>query len=63
MKDVHVCTKEEPYEKGNPDRDGRKVQHPKASEVGDQEDGWPGGDIIRMKCPICGTRWKKELPQ
>lgn len=37
--------------------------HPLAQEVGDQEDGYPGGDIVRYRCPVCGTTWKAELPQ
>ncbi|KKM62740.1 hypothetical protein LCGC14_1518610 [marine sediment metagenome] len=37
--------------------------HPNAREVGDQQDGYPGGDIVTMKCPDCGKSWKKELPQ
>lgn len=38
-------------------------EHTSAHETGDQENGWPGGDIIRMKCNDCGTTWKEELPQ
>ena len=54
-----VCTKEHPWkpEMGTP------VQHADAYEVGDQEDGWPGGDIARYRCPNCGVEWKAELPQ
>lgn len=37
--------------------------HPLAREVGDQQDGYPGGDIVRYECPACGTSWKEELPQ
>ncbi len=36
---------------------------PLDKEVGEQEDGWPGGDIVTYECPNCGTRWKQELPQ
>ncbi len=39
------------------------VSHPKAVEVGEQEDGWPGGDIVTYECPICKTRWEVEMPQ
>ena len=44
-------------------KEGRKTVHPNAVEVGEQEDGYPGGDIITKKCPDCGKRWKEELPQ
>ena len=30
------------------------MYHPDAREVGDQEDGWPGGDIVTYECPHCG---------
>lgn len=53
----HVCTPELPYA-----GDGRGI-HPYAKEVGEQENGYPGGDIVTMACSICGVRWKKELPQ
>lgn len=53
------CTKEKPWkpEMGTP------CQHVDAHEDGDQRDGYPGGDIITMKCPNCGVSWKSELPQ
>jgi len=58
------CTKDNPYtserDKTEP---GRGWEHDGAHEVGEQEDGWPGGDIITVKCQNCGTRWKEELPQ
>lgn len=53
------CTRYDPW---TPDK-GFPVSHVDAKEVGDQEDGWPGGDIVRMECPHCGVSWKKELPQ
>lgn len=37
--------------------------HTAAREVGDQENGWPGGDIVTMRCSDCGAEWKMELPQ
>jgi hypothetical protein len=55
----YVCTKEAPWSEDK----GFPVQHPDAQEVGEQEDGWPAGDIITMQCPNCGVRWKEELPQ
>jgi hypothetical protein len=56
-----VCTKERPWQH-NPYEKVRVI-HPDAREVGEQEDGWPGGDIVRYECPNCGHRWKQELPQ
>ena len=53
------CTEETPWREGEPG----PVCHPRAYEVGDQKDGWPGGDIVTMVCPICGIRWTEELPQ
>jgi hypothetical protein len=54
-----VCTKGNPW---TPDR-GTPVRHPDAVEVGEQRDGWPGGDLVSMRCPHCGHRWETELPQ
>ena len=56
---TYFCTEKAPW---TPDK-GTPVMHAKAHEVGEQEDGWPGGDIVTMECPICKTRWRKELPQ
>ena len=55
---IHVCTKDDPWEKGKSDR----CQHPDAKET-QQEDGWPGGDIVVYVCPNCSLRFKCELPQ
>jgi len=38
-------------------------EHSGAGEVGDQENGWPGGDIITVRCKDCGKKWREELPQ
>jgi hypothetical protein len=38
-------------------------EHTNAHEVGHQENGWPCGDIIRLRCDDCGHEWKEELPQ
>lgn len=54
-----ICTKEKPW---TPDM-GFPVEHDGAHEVGEQEDGYPGGDIVTMECSNCGVRWKQELPQ
>ena len=54
-----TCTKDNPWtpEMGTP------VVHEDAREVGEQEDGYPGGDIVTLECKNCGHRWKMELPQ
>lgn len=56
---MYVCTKDRPWkpEYGTP------VQHSNVREVGEQENGYPGGDIITKECTNCGTRWREELPQ
>jgi hypothetical protein len=53
------CTATTPWDPSK----GEWVEHEGAREVGDQEDGYPGGDIVTMQCPHCGTTWRKELPQ
>lgn len=59
-----ICTKDKPWDRiQRPPRGEGRIVHPDAREVGDQEDGYPGGDIIRMECPHCGVDWKEELPQ
>ena len=60
MKDLrwHTCTKEDPW---RPDMVKRGV-HPEAI-CGEQQDGYPGGDTIDWRCPICGVKWTEELPQ
>lgn len=55
----YTCTKEAPWREGMP----TPVEHVGAREVGDQRDGYPGGDIVTYRCPNCGTRWTAELPQ
>ena len=54
-----ICSEETPWREGLP----TPVIHPMADFVGEQEDGWPGGDFVTMECPVCKTRWKTELPQ
>lgn len=53
------CTAETPWSPN----EGERASHPDAHEVGEQEDGYPGGDIVTYKCPHCGVQWKAELPQ
>lgn len=57
--DRHICTAADPYD---PTRHW-KGRHPDAREVGEQENGWPGGDIVTYQCPNCGITFKMELPQ
>ena len=59
MSDAFQCTKETPWssDKGTP------VEHDAVEEVGDQQDGWPGGDIVTKRCKNCGHKWTQELPQ
>ena len=58
-----MCTKEKPWDKVPGGWGGGRVVHPDAHEVGEQQDGYPGGDIVTMECPNCGHRWEQELPQ
>lgn len=60
-----VCSKENPYsEKRDKEESGWGWSHVEAHEVHDsQEDGWPGGDIVTMRCSVCGIEWERELPQ
>ena len=53
------CTKDTPWkpEYGTP------VNHTSTHEVGEQRDGWPGGDLVTIECRNCGHRWEAELPQ
>lgn len=57
---IHYCEPGNPYDKAS----GKRAYHPQAKEVEDsQESGWPSGDTIRNRCPVCGTTWTEELPQ
>lgn len=60
LTEVLECTPTTPWNKVD---DGRRVRHSDVREVGDQEDGWPGGDIVTYECKNCGYRWRAELPQ
>ena len=59
MTEPYTCTPENPWkpEYGTP------VRHTNVEEVGDQIDGWPGGDIQKYRCKDCCATWKAELPQ
>jgi hypothetical protein len=54
-----ICTPARPWTAA----DGTPVAHESAESVGDQEDGYPGGDIQRYRCRDCGHTWSVELPQ
>lgn len=53
------CTKETPWRPGL----GTPVAHEDAYEHGEQVDGWPGGDVVTMRCPNCHHEWHQELAQ
>jgi hypothetical protein len=53
------CTKATPWKPAY----GRYVEHDNTHEVGEQRDGYPGGDWITVECRNCGHRWEQELPQ
>jgi len=53
------CTKENPMPAG---AQGFWI-HVDVEEVGDQKDGYPGGDIVTYRCKNCGIKWEQELPQ
>lgn len=53
------CTKATPWDK----EIKGPVTHHGAAEVGEQRDGYPGGDIVTMRCEFCGHEWETELPQ
>jgi len=55
----HTCTADDPWTRDK----SFYGDHPDAVEVGDQEDGYPGGDIVTYDCPHCGLRFRCELPQ
>lgn len=59
---IYLCTADRPWPGGRPPN-GARVRHDNTQEVGEQEDGWPGGDIVTIECRNCGTRWQSELPQ
>lgn len=55
-----LCTPEEPWD--HKPTSG-VVRHTDVEEIGEQRDGWPAGDIQRMRCRNCGHEWDEELPQ
>ncbi len=60
-RNAFICTETTPWGKWV---DDTSVLHPSAKVVpGSQQEGWPSGDIVTIKCPICGFEWERELPQ
>lgn len=58
------CTEENPYTKERDETEpGRRWSHEGAHEIGEQEDGYPGGDTVKMGCKNCNVEWTKELAQ
>lgn len=57
----YTCTKATPMPVPQPL--GALWEHEETEEIGEQENGWPGGDIITVRCKVCGWKWKEELPQ
>jgi len=62
MAERFQCTPDNPW-RGTPEGEHVLVAHSDVHEVGEQENGWPGGDIVTYECRNCGHRWKAELPQ
>lgn len=62
MKKYKYCTQENPFKQEKLEKEDFWI-HEKSHEVGEQIDGYPGGDIITLQCEICGTKWTEELPQ
>lgn len=56
--EIFMCTSETPWHRGLP----TPVQHREAQPIGDRRNGYPGGDLISMRCPVCGMEWEEELP-
>lgn len=59
--EIIECTKDHPWDKK--EEPHQQVRHHNVHEVGEQEDGWPGGDWVTYECKNCGYRWREELPQ
>jgi len=57
---IFICSPDNPW---SPEKHKGRVRHTNAREVGEQEDGYPSGDIVTYECQDCGHRWKVELPQ
>ncbi len=58
-----LCRPENPMPIGDHEAYRYRWEHTNTEEVGDQENGYPGGDIVKIRCKDCGLTWKEELPQ
>jgi hypothetical protein len=58
-----ICSPEHPFPIGCGEAYGPRWAHTNCGEVGEQEDGYPSGDTVTMKCADCGYHWTAELPQ
>lgn len=60
-----TCTKDDPWTEARRPASGERIRiaHPDAHEIGEQQNGYPAGDIVTMECPNCKVRWEQELPQ
>jgi hypothetical protein len=57
---IHYCETGNPWSREK----SQRAYHPQATEVDDsQESGWPSGDTVRERCPVCAHEWTRELPQ
>lgn len=60
-----VCTKENPYDRSNPEHQSARWEHPDAAEI-DEDYGKGGGvadgDYVKYECPHCKKTFKCELP-
>jgi hypothetical protein len=55
------CTPEKPWDRCP--APGVRIRHSRTKEVGDQQAGYPGGDLVTVRCMNCGHEWEQELPQ
>ncbi len=54
-----ICTEKDPWKPGM-----EKRIHPSSKPIPDsQQDGWPGGDTVTLRCPHCLSEFEIELPQ
>lgn len=53
----HFCEPDNPWSGKGP------AMHAETEEVGEQSDGYPCGDTIRIRCKTCNHSWSQELPQ
>ncbi len=56
----YLCSPEAPMPAGAL---GRWVHTNVSEDEDSQQDGWPCGDTVRLRCKDCGHSWRTELPQ